>query len=112
MRIVQGGYHRAYNTRAFRVESRRRRAAVPGAARPASSQDPPGTVHLERFARVEALAVRVVVTSVYPNIDYSSPGLAEMDLRLGERSWLAAGRTVRADRRITSRVDPGRLPGQ
>ena len=35
-------------------------------------------------------AVRVVITSVYPNVDYSAPSLAEIDVGMGKTSWIAA----------------------
>ena len=88
VRIVQGNYHRAYNSRAFRVEA----SADGRSFSPLFSGElpnRPGVSHEKRFVPVEALAVRVVITSVYPNTEYSSPSLAEVDIGLGSRSWLA-----------------------
>jgi hypothetical protein len=87
VRIVQGNYHRAYNSRAYRVESSpdgRSFSVLFSGELP----NRPGAAQVKGFAPVEALAVRVVVTSVYTNTEYSSPSLAELDVGLGPRSWL------------------------
>ncbi|NUQ63877.1 MAG: discoidin domain-containing protein [Pirellulales bacterium] len=88
VRIVQGNYHPAYNSRAYRVESSAD-AATFSALFNGELPNRPGAAHVERFAPVEAVAVRVVITSVYPNVEYSSPSLAEVDLGLGPRSCLS-----------------------
>jgi hypothetical protein len=49
-----------------------------------------GTTRRQRFNPVEAAAIQIVVDSVYPAVDYSSPSLAEVDVGLGNQSWLMA----------------------
>jgi len=88
VKLVQGTYHAAYNSRTFCVE-----------ASPDGKTFSPlfdgelenrlGTTVKRSFAPVEALAVRVVITAVYPNLDYSSPSLAEIEIGLGPQSWTA-----------------------
>jgi hypothetical protein len=91
VKLVQGSYHLAYNTRAFRVEvSPDGKTFSP--LFDGEFENRLGTALQRRFAPVEALAVRVVITSVYPNVDYSSPSLAEIEIGLGSQSWTSAGK--------------------
>jgi hypothetical protein len=87
VRLVQGTYHPAYNVRTFRVEaSGDGKTFAP--LFDGELENRLGAVVQRRFASVEALAVRVVITAVHPNVDYSSPSLAEIDIGLGTQSWL------------------------
>jgi hypothetical protein len=88
VRLVQGNYHPAYNTQAYRVECSPNGSSF-ALLWAGELPNRPGAAHVERFAPREALGLRIVVTSVYPNIDYSSPSLAEVDFGLGGRSGLA-----------------------
>jgi hypothetical protein len=86
VKVVQGAYHRAYNTRAFRVEASPdgKHFSLIGEG---ELENRLGAVWQKRFPPIEALAVRVVITSVYPNLEYSSPSLAEIQIGLGDKSW-------------------------
>jgi hypothetical protein len=82
VKLVQGTYHPAYNVRTFRVEA----SADGKTFSPlfdGELENRPGAVLQRRFAPVEALTVRVVVTAVYPNVEYSSPSLAEIEIGPG-----------------------------
>jgi len=86
VKLVQGTYHPAYNSRTFRVEA----SADGKTFSPlfdGQLENRLGATMKRSFAPVEAIAVRVVVTAVYPNVDYSSPSLAEIEIGLGTQSW-------------------------
>jgi hypothetical protein len=80
VKLVQGTYHRAYNSRGFCVEvSPDGKTYTPVCQGELANR--PGAVFERQFAPVEVSSVRVVITSVYPNVDYSSPSLAEIEFR-------------------------------
>ena len=86
VKVVQGAYHPAYNTRKFRIESSPdgKHFSVLGEG---ELENHLGVGWQKRFPPVEALVVRVVITSVYPNLEYSSPSLAEIQIGLDNKSW-------------------------
>jgi len=87
VRIVQGTYHAAYNTRKYHVEY----SADGKSFRPLSSgelENRLGNTQKHQFSPVEPRALRIVISSVYPNVAYSSPSLAEVDVGLAGRSAL------------------------
>jgi hypothetical protein len=89
--LTQGAYHPAYNTRAYRVEYSLDGQKFSPLCQGELNQRL-GSTQRQRFNPVEALVIRVVVDSVYPVLDYSSPSLAEVDVGLADQSWLDASR--------------------
>jgi hypothetical protein len=93
VKLVQGTYHPAYNARTFRVEA----SADGKTFSPlfeGELENRLGAVVRRKFPPKEVRAVRVVITAVYPNVDYSSPSLAEIEIGLGTRSWTETPSTV------------------
>jgi hypothetical protein len=77
LRLVQGTYHEAYNTRASRVEVSADGTTFEPVAE-GEFADKRGDERTHDLAPVTVRAVRIVITSVYPHVDYSSPSLAEV----------------------------------
>jgi hypothetical protein len=93
VKLVQGTYHPAYNSRTFRVEA----SADGKTFSPlfeGELENRLGAIIRRSFPPREASTVRVVITAVYPNVDYSSPSLAEIEIGLGTRRWTETPSTV------------------
>jgi len=77
LRLVQGTYHEAYNTRAYRVEVSTDGTTFEPVAEGELANER-GDERTHEFAPIPVRAVRLVITSVYPNVAYSAPSLAEV----------------------------------